>query len=57
MFLRAAAALLAIDGDAALLAEARGAVERIAGALPAGEIRRCFLDAELVQALSGDHPS
>jgi tetratricopeptide (TPR) repeat protein len=54
MFLRAAAALLALDGDAALLAEARSAVERIAGALPEGEIRRCFLEAELVQALSRD---
>jgi tetratricopeptide (TPR) repeat protein len=54
MFLRPAAALLALDGDAALLAEARVAVERIAGALPDAEIRRCFLGAELVRALSRD---
>jgi hypothetical protein len=37
MFLRAAAALLAIDGDEVLLAEARTAVDRIAGALPDGD--------------------
>jgi hypothetical protein len=49
MFLRAAADLLAIDGDAALLAEAHAAVERIAGALPDAEIRRCFLVAEPVR--------
>jgi tetratricopeptide (TPR) repeat protein len=49
MFLRAAAALLAIDGDDLLLAEARAAVERIAGALPDAELRRCFLAAEPVR--------
>lgn len=56
MFLRAAAALLALDGDDALLAEARAAVERMAAALPEGELRRCFLAAEpvrLVARLSG----
>ena len=49
MFLRAAAALLALDGDAVLLAEARAAIERIAGALPDTEIRMCFLAAEPVR--------
>jgi tetratricopeptide (TPR) repeat protein len=49
MFLRAAAALLAIDGDDALLAEARAAVDRIAGALPDAELRRRFLAAEPVR--------
>ncbi|GAC1403571.1 MAG: hypothetical protein NVSMB65_20180 [Chloroflexota bacterium] len=48
MFLRAAAALLALDGDAALLAEAVAAVERIRGALPDAELRRRFLGAEPV---------
>jgi class 3 adenylate cyclase/tetratricopeptide (TPR) repeat protein len=43
MFLRAAAALLTIDGDDALAAEARRAAERIAGALPDDEMRRRFL--------------
>jgi hypothetical protein len=46
MFLRAAAAHLTVDADSALLTEARTAVERITGALPDGELRRCFLAAE-----------
>ncbi|HEY8284859.1 MAG TPA: AAA family ATPase [Chloroflexota bacterium] len=51
MFLRAAAALLAIDGEAALVAEAHAAVERIAGALPDAEIRLRFLAAEPVRLI------
>jgi tetratricopeptide (TPR) repeat protein len=56
MFLRAAAVLLAIEGDDALLAEARATVERIAGALPDAELLRCFLTAgpvRLVVRLAG----
>jgi tetratricopeptide (TPR) repeat protein/transcriptional regulator with XRE-family HTH domain len=56
MFLRPAATLLALDGDDALLAEARATVERIVAALPDAEIRRHFLAAEpvrLVARLSG----
>jgi hypothetical protein len=49
MFLRAAAALLAIDGDDALAAETRAAVTRIAEGLPDTEIRRRFLSAEPVR--------
>jgi tetratricopeptide (TPR) repeat protein len=49
MLLRAAAALLAIDADAALLVEANAAVERVAGALPDAELRRCFVAAEPVR--------
>jgi len=56
MFLRAAAALLAIEGDAASVTEARAAVERIARALPDAKLRVRFLAAEpvrLVVRLSG----
>jgi hypothetical protein len=52
MFLRAAAALLALDGDDVLLAEARAAVERIAGALPDAAMRRCFLAADPVRLVT-----
>jgi len=52
MFLRAAAALLKLEGDDALLAEARVAAQRIAIALPTDEMRRRFRDAEPVQLLS-----
>lgn len=51
MFLRVAAVLLVFDGDAALLAEARAAVQRIAEALPDARIRRCFLAAEPVRLI------
>jgi hypothetical protein len=44
MLLRAAAALLAIEGDEALLADARATVERMAAALPE-DLRRIFLEA------------
>jgi transcriptional regulator with XRE-family HTH domain/tetratricopeptide (TPR) repeat protein len=49
MFLRAAAALLAIDGDDALSAETHAVVERIVEGLPDTEIRRRFLAAEPVR--------
>jgi len=49
MFLRAAVALLAIDGTDALLAEARAVVERIARALPDVAMRRRFEEAEPVR--------
>jgi tetratricopeptide (TPR) repeat protein len=45
LFLRAATALLAIEGDDALLAEARVTIDRMAAALPV-DLRRIFLDAE-----------
>jgi tetratricopeptide (TPR) repeat protein/transcriptional regulator with XRE-family HTH domain len=51
MFLRPAAALLAIAGDDALLTEARAMVERIAAALPEGTMRRHFLAAEPVRVV------
>jgi hypothetical protein len=51
MFLRAAAALLAIDGNDALPTEARAAVERIMGALPDAAMRRRFEEAEPVHAI------
>ncbi len=49
MFLRTAAAMLGIDGNDALLAQARAAVDRIAGALPGADLRRTFLAAEPVR--------
>jgi tetratricopeptide (TPR) repeat protein len=52
MFLRAAAALLKLEGDDALLAEAWAAAQRMAAALPNDEMRRGFQAAELVQLLS-----
>ena len=51
MFLRAAAALLTIDGTDVLLAEARAAVARIVGALPDGEIAQRFQQAEPVRVV------
>ncbi|MBC8160645.1 MAG: tetratricopeptide repeat protein [Roseiflexaceae bacterium] len=53
LFLRAAAALLNLDGDDMLLAEACTAAERIAAALPNEEMRRRFQTTELVRLL--DH--
>ncbi|HWE61858.1 MAG TPA: AAA family ATPase, partial [Chloroflexota bacterium] len=51
MYVRAAAALLTIDGTDALLAEARVAVERITGALPDLAMRRRFAEADPVRAI------
>ncbi len=51
MFLRAAVSLLALDGNDALLAEARTTVRRIIGALPDEEMIRCFKAAEPVRVL------
>jgi hypothetical protein len=48
-----AAALLAIEGDEALAAEAAGAAQRIAAALPEGDMRRRFEAAEPVRLLGG----
>ena len=52
MFLRAAAAMLVVDGDDTLAAEAGATVERIAVALPDAELRRCFLAAEPVRLVA-----
>lgn len=49
LFLRATAALLALDGQDALAVEARAAVDRIARALPDAELRRTFEFAEPVR--------
>jgi hypothetical protein len=49
MLLKTAAALLALDGDQALAAEARAAAERIIAALPDTELRRRFEAAEPVR--------
>ena len=51
MFLRAAAALLTLEGDDALLAEARATARRIIAALPDEEIIRCFTASEPVRVL------
>jgi tetratricopeptide (TPR) repeat protein len=51
LFLRVAAALLAIEGDDLLLAEAHATVERIKKALPE-ELRRTFLDTEPVRLVA-----
>ena len=53
VFLRAATALLAVDGDDALAAEARATAERIARALPDAELRRCFEAAAPLRMLAG----
>ena len=52
MFVRAAAALLAIDGTDALLAEARSAAARIAAALPDARMRQRFREADAVRDLA-----
>jgi len=55
-FLRVAAALLAIDGSDSLAAEAVDKVERIAGAIPEGSVRKAFETSEpvcLVRKLAG----
>jgi hypothetical protein len=51
MFVRASAILLPMDGTDELLAEARVAVERIAGALPDAEMCRRVQDAEPVRTI------
>lgn len=52
LFLRTAAALLAVDGDDALAAEAGAARERIATALPDPDLRRRFAAAAPLACLS-----
>ncbi len=49
LFFRAAAALLAIDGNDVLAAEARATTDRITAALPTEEMRRRFEAAEPVR--------
>jgi tetratricopeptide (TPR) repeat protein len=51
LFLRVAAALLAIEGDDTLLAEAKAAVERIREALP-DSLRRPFVETEPVRLVA-----
>jgi hypothetical protein len=51
MFLRAATALLEVDGDDALAAEARATAERMLEALPDGELRGTFAAADPVRRL------
>ena len=51
LFLRTAAALLALDGSDVLATEARAAAERIAGSLPGDEMRRCFGSSEPVSII------
>ncbi|HSH83275.1 MAG TPA: AAA family ATPase [Herpetosiphonaceae bacterium] len=51
LFLRAAATLLDLDGNDALLAEARATAQGIAAALPNDDIRRRFWAAEPVRLL------
>jgi hypothetical protein len=52
MFVRAASALLAVEGDNTLLAEARAVCERIVAALPDAELINRFKAAEAVRRLS-----
>jgi ATP/maltotriose-dependent transcriptional regulator MalT len=52
LFVRAAACLLALEGDDALLAEARDAVGRVTGALPSKTLRQSFLAAEPVRLIN-----
>jgi len=49
--IRTAAQVLLLDDDPVLGAEARRAIEQIAAALPDGELRRRFHDAEAVRSL------
>jgi len=51
LFLRAAAGLLAVEGDHALAGEAFATVRRIRAALPNDELRRIFEAAEPVRSL------
>jgi ATP/maltotriose-dependent transcriptional regulator MalT len=52
IFVRAAAGLLALEGNDALLAEARDAVGRVTGALPSETMRQSFLAAEPVRLIN-----
>ena len=54
MFLRAATALLEVDGDDALAGEARAAAGRILDALPDAALRSAFAAAEPVPAAAPD---
>jgi tetratricopeptide (TPR) repeat protein len=49
LLLRAAAGLIAVDGDDVLAAEARRVVDQIAKALPTSDMRRQFETAELAR--------
>ena len=51
MFLRAATALLSLDGDDALFAEAQARVQQIVQALPDEDLIRRFLRAEALRPL------
>jgi len=51
MFLRVATILLQMDGDDALLQEARSTASRDLAALPDGQLRERFQDAEVVHGL------
>jgi tetratricopeptide (TPR) repeat protein len=51
LFVRAAAGLLALEGEDSVLAEARDAVHNVAAALTSETIRRSFLAAEPVQLI------
>ncbi len=51
MYMRAAAALLAIDGTDALLTEARTVVDRLSGVLPDPAMRRRFQETEPVRVI------
>ena len=49
LFLRAASSLINLEGNDALLAEARSAAQQIIAALPGDELRRTFRQAEPVR--------
>ena len=51
MFVRAAAGLLALDGNDTLAAEAHATANQILVALPDTEMRHRFADAEVLQSL------
>ena len=51
LLVRVASALVSLDGDDALLAEARATAEKLYSALPTEPMRRRFLDASCVHAL------
>jgi hypothetical protein len=57
LFLGAATALLALEGDDVLLVETRGTAERILAELPDAEMRRQFEKAEPVLRLGPLRPS
>jgi tetratricopeptide (TPR) repeat protein len=53
LFLRAAVPLLRLDGEDALLREAREVADRIAAALPDDQLRNCFEASEILKWLRG----